>query len=93
MVRTKVKRGSEVRNVICVPFSDNSLYYIISGNEVLPNFKSPNSSTYVRRPPSECPKRINGVESLSRSESSHLDLCDIWASQERYMLFSLPCEL
>ena len=47
----------------------------------------------VRRPPSECPKRINGVESLSRSESSHLDLCDIWASQERYLLFSLPCEL
>ena len=56
---------------------------------MLPNFKSPNSSTYVRRPPSECPKRINGVESLLRSESSHLDLCDIWASQERYMLFNL----
>ena len=56
---------------------------------MLPNFKSPNSFTYVRRPPSECPKRINGVESLSRSESSNLDFCDIWASQERYMLFSL----
>ena len=66
---------------------------LFSGNEVLPNFKSPNSFTYVRRPPSECPKRINGVESLSKSESSNLDLCDIWESQERYMLFSLPCEL
>ena len=63
------------------------------GNEVLPNFKSQNSFTYVRRPPSECPKRINGVELLSTSESSNLDLCDIWASQERYMLFSLPREL
>ena len=64
----------------------------LSGNEVLPNFKSPNSFTYLIRPPSECPKGIN-VESLSRSESSNLDLCDIWTSQEGYMFFSLPREL
>ena len=38
---------------------------------------------------------INGVESLSRSESSNLDLCNIFGliSQARYMLFSLPREL
>ena len=37
-------------------------------------------------------KNINGVESLSMSESSNLDLCDIFGliSQARYMLFSLP---
>ena len=37
---------------------------------------------------------INGVESLSRSESSNLYLCDIFGliSQARYMLFSLPRE-
>ena len=51
------------------------------------------TATYVRRPPSECPKRSNGFESLSQSESSNLDLCDIWASQECYMFFSLPREL
>ena len=76
---------------LCPIFREFSILF--SGNEVLPNFKSPNSFTYVRRPPSECPKMINGVESLSWSESSNLDLCDIWASQERYMLFSLPREL
>ena len=59
---------------------------------MLPNFKSPNSFIYVRRPLSECPKRMNGVESLSRSESYNLDICDIWASQECYMLFSSPRE-
>ena len=45
---------------------------LFSGNEVLPNFKSPNSFTYVRRPPSECPKSINGVESLSFVIFGHL---------------------
>ena len=90
-VRKKVKMScSEVRNVICVPFSDNYLYY----SAVMKCCSILNHRTaFQRRPPSESPKRINGVESLSMSESSNLELCDIWASQERYMLFSLPREL